>query len=161
MLSLRVPEPEAQLKLTTPEALQPSLEPTLCLFRLFCLTHYFSSLTYFLSTRPLLPCHHGAPLLFPFLLICDSTIPLSNPSSLSSSICSPSLLCSAVFFPYCHMAMYHLWAHIFFPSHLGNSCAGHLRTPISEYCSFLHLIHGPLHVEAISRPHLFHLKHIW
>lgn len=161
MLSLRVPEPEAQLKLTTPEALPPALIPTLphthppsnppfvsCTS--FCLTHYFSSLTYFFSTCLLLPSCHCAPLLFPLLLIYNSIhflsfIPLLFYLQYTPNNRMPALFCSLIFFLHCHMAICHLWAHRFcFPSHLGNSCAGNLRTPISTYCSFPLLIHGLL-----------------
>lgn len=91
MLSPHVPEPEAQLKLTTPRPSKPPSNLPFVSPTSFCLTHYFSSLTYFLSTLPLLPSCHCAPLLFPFLLICDSALSLSYPSSLASCICSPSL----------------------------------------------------------------------
>lgn len=168
MLSLHVPEPEAQLKLTTPEALPPSLEPTPCLFRLF-LPHPLLFPSYIVplgsSPRALLLLCASAPSSPPHLWFPPPPL-LFLISPLFYLQCSPNtrvppLLCSLISFLYCHMAIYHLWAHRFrVASHLGNSSAGNLRTPISTYCSFPDLIHGPLHVEAISSPHLFLLKRI-
>lgn len=166
MLSLHVLESEVQLKLTTPMALQPSLEHTLSsLLLLFVFPLHFS-LTFFTSAHPLLLSCQNASLLSPRLWF--ESLSFAS-SSFPTCIFQPSpntrvsaFLCSLVFFLYRHIAIHLLWAHRFsFASHAANSFAGNFRTPISACCSFPHLIHSQCHVEAISRPHLFHLKHIW
>lgn len=165
MLSLHVPEPEAQLKLTTPEALPPSLEPTLCLLHIF-----LSYPLLFLSIPPF----NSSPLAL--LPLCTSALP--SPSHLwlyplfflyfisflfnlqyIPKTRMPALLCSLIFFLYGNLSFMGTQILLSFP--LGNSCAGNLRTPISTHRSFPYLIHGLLHVETIPRPHLFHLIHIW
>lgn len=91
MLSLHVPEPEAQLKLTTPEALPPSLEPTPCLFRLF-LPHPLLFPSYIVplgsSPRALLLLCASAPSSPPHLWFPP---PLCYSSSPHSFICSAAL----------------------------------------------------------------------
>ena len=91
MLSLCVPEPEAQLKLTTPEALPPSLEPIPCLSRLF-LPHPLLFPSYIRPPRPpppaLAPLCSPAPPPPPFFCFPP---PPRYPSSPHSFICSAAL----------------------------------------------------------------------
>lgn len=171
MLSLRVPEPEAQLKLTTLEALPPALIPTLPQ------THPLSLAPLFVSpiTFPLL--HTSSQLVSSCPLatvhLCSSlsssfTIQyISYPSSLSSFICSIPLTteclhCFAVsssfsivtwqsvIYGHTDFAFPPIWVIVV------------LETSELQFQHIAHFLSWYMvcFVEARSRPHLFHLNHI-